>query len=107
MSKRQLEEIININVGGKKFAVRRAILVADPKSRLAELFKPNPSRAPPQDKAGHFFLDRDGHTFRHILTYLRFRREKFVTSLALPHNPDELAKYVHVIMREVQDKLRN
>jgi hypothetical protein len=64
----------------------------------------------PADKGGNYFLDRDSKTFRHIMAYLRFKKEKCVTSLgwwqilpinspfypslALPSKPDELAKLV-------------
>jgi hypothetical protein len=65
----------------------------------------------PSDKGGNYYLDRDPKTFRHIMAYLRFKKERCVASLgrenwrgkgamtavactALPSNPDELAKLV-------------
>lgn len=44
--------------------------------------------------SGNYYLDRDPKSFRHILAYLRLKKEKFVLSLALPAKPDDLAKYV-------------
>lgn len=44
------------------------------------------------DKGGNIYLDRDAKTFRHILAYLRLKKEKFAPSLALPSKPDDLAK---------------
>lgn len=41
-------------------------------------------------------MDRDAKTFRHILAYLRLKKEKFVPSLALPSKPDDLAKLVKI-----------
>ena len=43
-------------------------------------------------QGGNYYLDRDAKTFRHILAYLRLKKEKFVPSLALPSKPDDLAK---------------
>uniref|UniRef100_A0A914XNM0 Potassium channel tetramerisation-type BTB domain-containing protein n=1 Tax=Plectus sambesii TaxID=2011161 RepID=A0A914XNM0_9BILA len=91
---RYVDDIININVGGKRYTVRRTDLVADPRSKLAEWFKPNSVKAMATDKGGNFYLDRDAKTFRHILCYLRLKKEKFVPSLALPSKPDDLAKLV-------------
>lgn len=44
------------------------------------------------DKDGNFFLNRDSESFRHILAYLRFKNEGIKVALALPSQPDELAK---------------
>lgn len=41
-------------------------------------------------------MDRDPKTFRHILEYLRLKKEKFVPSLALPSKPDDLARFVRI-----------
>lgn len=113
------DDILNINVGGKKytvswslykgfilFEVRRTDLLADPRSKLAEWFKPGTVKPIATDKVsfnrcfvwqeplkgGNYYLDRDAKTFRHILAYLRLKKEKFVPSLALPSKPDDLAK---------------
>uniref|UniRef100_A0A0K0F0D9 BTB_2 domain-containing protein n=1 Tax=Strongyloides venezuelensis TaxID=75913 RepID=A0A0K0F0D9_STRVS len=91
---RHVEDIININVGGKKYTVRRNDLCADPRSRLNEWFKPGSSKPIGTDKGGNFYLDRDPKSFRHILSYLRLKKERFVPSLALPAKPDDLAKLV-------------
>lgn len=79
---------------GKKFTVRRTTLAADPKSRLGDWFKTQNARGIPQDKAGNYFLDRDGKSFRYILAYLRLKKEGSAISFALPLKPDELAKLI-------------
>ncbi|MFH4977232.1 hypothetical protein AB6A40_003941 [Gnathostoma spinigerum] len=91
---RHLDDILNINVGGKKYTVRRTTLLADQKSRLAEWFRVGSMKHIPIDKGGNYYIDRDAKTFRHILEYLRLKKEKFVPLLALPSKPDELAKLV-------------
>jgi len=91
---KQADDILNINVGGKKYTVRRMDLLADPRSRLAEWFKPGTVKPIATDKGGNYYLDRDPKSFRHILGYLRLKKEHFVPSLALPSKPDDLAKLV-------------
>ncbi|PAV61298.1 hypothetical protein WR25_13798 isoform B [Diploscapter pachys] len=91
---RTADDILNVNVGGKKYTVRRTDLLADPRSKLAEWFKPGTTKPIAQDKGGNYYLDRDAKSFRHILAYLRLKKEKFVPSLALPSKPDDLAKLV-------------
>uniref|UniRef100_A0A0N5AZG0 BTB_2 domain-containing protein n=1 Tax=Syphacia muris TaxID=451379 RepID=A0A0N5AZG0_9BILA len=94
MARRHVDDILNVNVGGKKFTVRRTDLLADPRSKLAEWFKPGTIKPLSTDRGGNYYLDRDPKTFRHILEYLRLRKEKFVPSFALPAKPDDLAKLV-------------
>ncbi|CAJ0941159.1 unnamed protein product, partial [Mesorhabditis belari] len=93
-TRRHADDILNINVGGKKYTVRRTDLLADPRSKLAEWFRPGTQKAIATDKGGNYYLDRDAKTFRHILSYLRLKKERFVPSLALPSKPDDLAKLV-------------
>uniref|UniRef100_A0A915BKN6 Potassium channel tetramerisation-type BTB domain-containing protein n=1 Tax=Parascaris univalens TaxID=6257 RepID=A0A915BKN6_PARUN len=87
------KEIINVNVGGKRYTVRRGDLIVDSGSKLAEWFKPGVVKPIPMDRAGNYYLDRDAKTFRYILGYLRLKKEKFVPSLALPSKPDALARH--------------
>uniref|UniRef100_A0A7E4VKY5 BTB_2 domain-containing protein n=1 Tax=Panagrellus redivivus TaxID=6233 RepID=A0A7E4VKY5_PANRE len=88
------DDILNINVGGKKYTVRRTDLLADPRSKLAEWFKAGTTKPIATDKGGNIYIDRDAKCFRHILSYLRLKKEKFVPSMALPSKPDDLAKLV-------------
>uniref|UniRef100_A0A914H939 Potassium channel tetramerisation-type BTB domain-containing protein n=1 Tax=Globodera rostochiensis TaxID=31243 RepID=A0A914H939_GLORO len=88
------DDLLTINIGGKKYMVRRSNLLADPRSKLADWFRPGTTRVIATDKGGNFFLDRDPKAFRHILGYLRLKKERCVASLALPSKPDELAKLV-------------
>ncbi|CAD5214117.1 unnamed protein product [Bursaphelenchus okinawaensis] len=88
------DDIMNINVGGKRYTVRRSDLIADPRSKLADWFRPNNNRPVPTDKGGNIYLDRDAKTFRHILAYLRLKKDRLAPTLALPSKPDDLAKLV-------------
>uniref|UniRef100_A0AC34QHC9 Potassium channel tetramerisation-type BTB domain-containing protein n=1 Tax=Panagrolaimus sp. JU765 TaxID=591449 RepID=A0AC34QHC9_9BILA len=91
---RHSDDIININVGGKKYTVRRTDLLADPRSKLAEWFRLGTTKPIATDRGGNYYLDRDAKSFRHILAYLRLKKERFAPSLALPSKPDDLAKLV-------------
>lgn len=42
--------------------------------------------------AGNYYLDRDAKTFRHILSYLRMKRENNSLLLSLPSKPEQLAR---------------
>ncbi|KAI6176455.1 BTB-2 domain-containing protein [Aphelenchoides bicaudatus] len=88
------DDILNINVGGKKYTVRRSDLLADPRSKLADIFRPNSNKPLPTDKGGNIFLNRDPKCFRDILAYLRMKNERFSPSFALPCKPDDLAKLI-------------
>uniref|UniRef100_A0A183C971 BTB_2 domain-containing protein n=1 Tax=Globodera pallida TaxID=36090 RepID=A0A183C971_GLOPA len=75
------DDLLTINIGGKKYMVRRSNLLADPRSKLADWFRPGTTRVIATDKGGNFFLDRDPKAFRHILGYLRLKKERCVASL--------------------------
>ncbi|EJW83810.1 hypothetical protein WUBG_05278 [Wuchereria bancrofti] len=72
---RHTDDILNVNVGGKRYTVRRTDLLADPKSKLAEWFKPGTVKQIATDKGGNYYLDRDPKSFRHILAYLRLKKK--------------------------------
>lgn len=56
MARRHSDDILNINVGGKRYTVRRTDLLADPKSRLADWFKAGTVRPIATDKGGSILL---------------------------------------------------
>ena len=62
--------IIELNVGGRKFTTTRDTLCKDADSMLAALFSGDfmPAQL---DSKGRVFLDRNGDTFAFILSYLR------------------------------------
>jgi len=69
-----MEELISLNVGGKKFMTTRALLTSVPDSMLAMMFDPaNPIPASRRDDDGAFFIEEDPATFRVILCWLRHR----------------------------------
>lgn len=49
---RHTDDILNVNVGGKRYTVRRTDLLVDPKSKLAEWFKPGTVKQIATDKGG-------------------------------------------------------
>ncbi|TFJ97428.1 BTB/POZ domain-containing protein KCTD11 [Platysternon megacephalum] len=74
---------VTLNVGGKFYSTTLETLTRFPDSMLGAMFRgPRPARA---DRRGHFFIDRDGKAFRHVLNFLRLGR------LDLPEGYSELA----------------
>lgn len=71
-------EIIHVNIGGTVYTTTRATLCRYPDSMLGAMFRGDiPSRL---DHNGHYFIDRDGETFKYILNFLRS------TKLSLPND---------------------
>ncbi|XP_055297977.1 BTB/POZ domain-containing protein KCTD12-like [Sitodiplosis mosellana] len=68
-----IDDVIELNVGGVHYTTTRKTLTSDKNSRLAELFdKDNQSSSSLiRDGKGRIVLDRDGVLFRFILDYLR------------------------------------
>uniref|UniRef100_A0A182X599 BTB domain-containing protein n=1 Tax=Anopheles quadriannulatus TaxID=34691 RepID=A0A182X599_ANOQN len=65
-------EVVELNVGGTAYAVSLKTLLAEDGSWLQDTFgggSPPPDL--PVDARGHYFIDRDGGLFRHVLDYLR------------------------------------
>ncbi|XP_053861479.1 BTB/POZ domain-containing protein KCTD11 [Malaclemys terrapin pileata] len=74
---------ITLNVGGKFYSTTLETLTRFPDSMLGAMFRgPRPAHT---DRRGHYFIDRDGKAFRHILNFLRLGR------LDLPEGYSELA----------------
>lgn len=66
--------------------------MADPRSKLADWFKPGSIKPISTDRGGNIYLDRDPKIFRHILTYLNQKKDHYCPTFALPSKPDNLAK---------------
>ncbi|CAG5117152.1 unnamed protein product [Candidula unifasciata] len=74
--------IVTLNVGGILFTTTKATLQKYPDSMLGSLISNGlPST---RDANGHFFIDRDGQIFRHVLNFLRS------SQLCLPSNFKDL-----------------
>ncbi|XP_067411761.1 BTB/POZ domain-containing protein KCTD11 [Emydura macquarii macquarii] len=74
---------VTLNVGGKFYSTTLETLTRFPDSMLGAMFRgPRPACT---DRHGHYFIDRDGKAFRHILNFLRLGR------LDLPEGYPELA----------------
>jgi len=69
--KQKWDKVVNLNVGGKKFAVSHTTLTkSHPDSMLAVMFSGRHTIT--LDEQGFVFIDRDPDLFRHILSFLRF-----------------------------------
>ncbi|CAM5072249.1 unnamed protein product [Eretmochelys imbricata] len=74
---------VSLNVGGTLYSTTLETLTRFPDSMLGAMFRgPRPART---DGRGHYFIDRDGKAFRHVLNFLRLGR------LDLPEGYAELA----------------
>uniref|UniRef100_A0A8C0G477 Potassium channel tetramerization domain containing 11 n=1 Tax=Chelonoidis abingdonii TaxID=106734 RepID=A0A8C0G477_CHEAB len=74
---------VTLNVGGTFYSTTLETLTRFPDSMLGAMFRgPRPART---DRRGHYFIDRDGKAFRHVLNFLRLGR------LDLPEGYSELA----------------
>ncbi|KAJ1444065.1 BTB/POZ protein [Ochromonadaceae sp. CCMP2298] len=63
------ESVINLNVGGVRYTTSLTTLRRFPDSMIGCMFSGR--HALPLGKDGHFFIDRDGRHFYHILNFLR------------------------------------
>lgn len=67
---------MTLNVGGTLYSTTLETLTRFPDSMLGAMFRAGTSMTPnlnPQG-GGHYFIDRDGKAFRHILNFLRLGR---------------------------------
>ncbi|XP_022655241.1 BTB/POZ domain-containing protein kctd15-like isoform X2 [Varroa destructor] len=95
---------VHIDVGGVTYTSSLGTLTRHPDSRLGRLFNGSIPIVLDTLKQ-HYFIDRDGNLFRHILNYLRCGR------LVLPNNFHELdllreeAKYYDIpsLSREIEE----
>ncbi|KYO37026.1 BTB/POZ domain-containing protein KCTD11 isoform C [Alligator mississippiensis] len=74
---------VTLNVGGKLYTTTVETLTRCPDSMLAAMFRGGP-RPSHMDGRGHYIIDRDGPTFRHVLNFLR------TGQLQLPEGYSEL-----------------
>lgn len=63
-----MDDIINLNVGGKFYSTSRSTLTRLPGTMLEAMFS---RRHTMKEVDGRYFIDRDGKLFRYILSYLR------------------------------------
>jgi len=66
-----MNDIICLNVGGRKFETTRQTLLHDKGSMLAKMFDPESSLPPGVMRDGAYFLDRDPESFSGVLSFLR------------------------------------
>ena len=66
-------EVITLNVGGAIYTTTRLTMAKYPDSMVGTMFGGQyvPTAL---DAAGHYFIDRDGFMFRHVLNFLRSGR---------------------------------
>ena len=63
------EKIVTLNVGGSRYTTALSTLTKYPDSMLGAMFSGR--HALVQQEDGSYFIDRDGETFSHVLSYLR------------------------------------
>ena len=99
-----MDEIINLNVGGKLYTTSLSTLTKYPDSMLGRMF--NGDLPSTRDVQGNYVIDRDGKLFRYILTFLRSSK------LILPDDFKELdmlleeAEFFQIapLIEEVRDR---
>ena len=65
-------QIIRLNVGGVIHTTTRTTLCTYPESMLGAMFSGDFGAT--MDENGHYFIDRDGEIFKHVLNFLRSNR---------------------------------
>jgi hypothetical protein len=82
-SKLKNNEIIKLDVGGKKFKTFRSTLLNVPNSLLGRMFSPDQhfNIKNDRDEKGWYFFDRNPSYFKHVLEYYR--------NGVLPYNPTD------------------
>ena len=78
----QMEEVVELNVGGAYFTTTRSTLCKEPSSMLARMFAGDmtPSHT---DNQGRYFIDRSGQHLGTVLAYLRGEQVDMVCSRSL------------------------
>ena len=69
---KQQNQIIRLNVGGVIHTTTRTTLCTYPESMLGAMFSGDFGAN--VDENGHYFIDRDGEIFKHVLNFLRSNR---------------------------------
>jgi len=80
------EPLINLNVGGSKFTTTATTLTRFPDTMLGAMFSGRHKLT--ADASGHYFIDRDGTHFRHILNYLRCPEDFDASSISADHKKE-------------------
>ncbi|CAJ0938404.1 unnamed protein product, partial [Mesorhabditis belari] len=82
-------DIINFNVGGKKFSTFRKTFPKD--TPFYKWFVTGTKEVPFVVRENEFFIDRDPKTFSVILNYFRLKTAGQLWEACLPKDPDRLA----------------
>ena len=80
------EPLINLNIGGSKFTTTATTLTRFPDTMLGAMFSGRHKLT--ADASGHYFIDRDGTHFRHILNYLRCPEDFDASSISADHKKE-------------------
>lgn len=64
-----MDEIIELNIGGKYYSTKKSTLCSDKLSYFYHLFSTEGNIV--RDKNNRIFIDRDGYTFKYIINWLR------------------------------------
>ena len=77
------EPRIKLDIGGTRFTTTLTTLTRFPDTMIGAMFSGRHQLT--VDESGHYFIDRDGTHFRHILNYLRCPEEFDVESMDAGH----------------------
>lgn len=95
-----LDDIVELNIGGKPMSTTRAVLCSAEGSLLAGMFSGNFESGHKRDKEGRIFLDFDPDLFSKVLSHLRLRRIAGPDCPApLPHIPEELQPEYEMLVK--------
>ena len=75
-----MNDVINLNVGGRKMSTSRSTLLSDADSSLAKMFDPDSGLEPGKMVDGAYFIDADPDIFQALLNWLRYRKLILPTS---------------------------
>eukprot|EP01126_Amoeba_proteus_P042509 TRINITY_DN4621_c0_g1_i2.p2 TRINITY_DN4621_c0_g1~~TRINITY_DN4621_c0_g1_i2.p2 ORF type:complete len:189 (+),score=65.07 TRINITY_DN4621_c0_g1_i2:71-568(+) len=81
---KDVEDIIELNVGGTVVETTRTTLTSVSDSMLAAMFSGRHELK--KDNQGRYFLDRDPEVFKYVLSFLRTK------TIGLPSRPGELSQ---------------
>eukprot|EP00026_Physarum_polycephalum_P003231 Phypoly_transcript_03241.p1 GENE.Phypoly_transcript_03241~~Phypoly_transcript_03241.p1 ORF type:complete len:534 (+),score=98.64 Phypoly_transcript_03241:111-1712(+) len=86
------EEVINLNVGGKKFTCYKSTLLSYPDTLLARMFTTSADIAK-KGEDGCYFFDRNPEIFSQILEFYRTKRLVIPKEMLLENVKEELAYF--------------
>lgn len=95
-----VQDVVELNVGGKVICTTREVLCSAKGSLLSGLFSGSFENGHKRDKEGRVFLDVDPPIFKKLLSHLRLRQLASPDCPApLPHVPDEMRPEYDMVIK--------